>query len=301
MQKGQVMEIRPVGQQPLLVENGQKVSAPQVHSPQTVSKGVGERADRYSISGEAQSLHQQDDSAKEAEIAKEQSQKVAASEAVEIEKESVTYANEQAQAETISPMIGDMTLEQANELKRIQGKADKVVSHEGAHAMVGGTLMLGGPAFQYELGPDGEVYEASGQSRIDMSPLAGNPQATIFKMQHVKRAAMAPLNPSGADRVVASQADQIENQARNQLKSVAEKVVEQNLIGVGGESAPAVQDQANAEWRAKRMEARKRYDYMGDGVPSEALREDAMKGYARVNPVGRPAELTEQGLKKVKA
>lgn len=295
------MEILPVGQQASLVENGQKVSAPQVRSPETVSKGVGERADRSSISNEAQTLHQKDDSAQEAEVAHKQAQKVAAREVVEIEKASVIYANEQIQAETISPMVGEMTLEQANELKRIQGKAEKVVSHEDAHAMVGGTLMLGGPTYQYELGPDGEVYESSGQSRIDMSPLVGNPQGTVFKMQHVKRAAMAPLNPSGADRVVASQADQIENQARKQLKNVAEKVVEQNLIGIGGESASAVQEQANAEWRAKRMEARKRYDYMGDGVPSEALRDGAMKGYARVNPVGRPAELTEQGLKKVKA
>ena len=290
------MEILPVGQQPMLVESGQKVSAPQVRSPETVSKGVGEKSDRSSISSEAQNLNQSGETVKQAAA-----DKVAERDAQEIEKASVTYANEQVQAETISPMLGEMTLEQANELKRMQSQADKVVSHEGAHAMVGGTLMLGGPVYQYELGPDGEVYETAGQSRIDMSPIAGNPQGTIFKMQHVKRAAMAPLNPSGADRVVASQADQIENQARKHLQNVAEKVVEQNLIGVGGESASAVQDQANAEWRAKRVEARKRYDYMGDGVPSEAQREGAMKGYARVNPVGRPAELTEQGLKKVKA
>ena len=290
------MEILPVGQQPVLVESGQKVSAPQVRSPETVSKGVGEKSDRSSISSEAQNLNQSGEAVKQAAA-----EKVAERDAQEIEKASVTYANEQVQAETISPMVGEMTLEQANELKRMQSQADKVVSHEGAHAMIGGTLMLGGPVYQYELGPDGEVYETAGQSRIDMSPIAGNPQGTIFKMQHVKRAAMAPLNPSGADRVVASQADQIENQARKHLQNVAEKVVEQNLIGVGGESASAVQDQANAEWRAKRVEARKRYDYMGDGVPSEAQREGAMKGYARVNPVGRPAELTEQGLKKVKA
>jgi hypothetical protein len=290
------MEILPIGQQPVLVESGQKVSAPQVRLPETVSKGVGEKSDRSSISSAAQNLNQSGETVEQAAA-----EKVAERDAQEIEKASVTYANEQVQAETISPMLGEMTLEQANELKRMQTQADKVVSHEGAHAMVGGTLMLGGPVYQYELGPDGEVYETAGQSRIDMSPIAGNPQGTIFKMQHVKRAAMAPLNPSGADRVVASQADQIENQARKHLQNVAEKVVEQNLIGVGGESAAAVQDQANAEWRAKRVEARKRYDYMGDGVPSEAQREGAMKGYARVNPVGRPAELAEQGLKKVKA
>ena len=52
------MEILPVGQQPVLAENGQKVSAPQVREPETVAKGVGERADSYSISDEAQILNE---------------------------------------------------------------------------------------------------------------------------------------------------------------------------------------------------------------------------------------------------
>ena len=40
------MEILPVGQQPVLVDNGTKASAPQVREPETM-KGVGERADRF--------------------------------------------------------------------------------------------------------------------------------------------------------------------------------------------------------------------------------------------------------------
>ena len=289
------MEILPVGQQPVLAENGQKVSAPQVREPETVTKGVGERADSYSISDEAQVLNE--DEARD--VAEQKAEHV---EAVQVQEEqSQTYANEQVQAETISPMMGEMTLADANELKRVQTRADKVVAHESAHALVGGTLMLGGPAYQYEVGPDGETYETSGQSRIDMSPVAGNPQATIAKMQQVKRAAMAPLNPSGADRVVASQADQLENQARKVMKNKADKILEQNLIGVGGESNHALQEQANAEWRAKRSAALKKYDYMGDGVPSEAARDDALKGYARVKPVTRPVELQEDAIEKTKA
>jgi|MDSW01.1.fsa_nt_gb hypothetical protein len=289
------MEILPVGQQPVLVENGQKVSAPQVREPETVPKGVGERADSYSISNEAQSLNADEAT----EVALQKAEQV---EAAQLEEEqSKVYANEQAQAETITPMIGEMTLEEANQLKRMESKADKVVAHESAHALVGGTLMLGGPAYQYEVAPNGETYEVSGQSRIDMSPVAGNPQATVAKMQQVKRAALAPLNPSGADRVVASQADQLENRARKVMKEKADKILEQNLIGIGGESNHAVQEQAHAEWRAKRSAALKKYDYMGDGVPSEAARDDALKGYVRVKPVNRPSELQEEALKKTKA
>ena len=161
--------------------------------------------------------------------------------------------------------------------------------------------MLGGASYQYEIAPDGQTYETSGQSRIDMSPVAGNPQATVAKMQQVKRAAMAPLNPSGADRVVASQADQLENQARKVMKHKADKILEQNLIGVGGEASYAVQEQAQAEWRAKRSESLKKYDYMGDGVPSEAARDGALKGYARVKPVTKAPELQQEGFKKTKA
>ena len=289
------MEILPVGQQPVLVENGQKVSAPQVREPETVTKGVGERADSYSISDEAQILNK--DEARD--VALEKAEQV---EAVQLEVEQAqAYADEQEQADTITPMMGEMTLAQAQELKRVQSQADKVVAHESAHALVGGALMLGAASYQYEVGPDGQTYESSGQSRIDMSPVAGNPQATVAKMQQVKRAAMAPLNPSGADRVVASQADQLENQARKVMKNKADKILEQNLIGIGGESNHAVQEQANAEWRAKRSAALKKYDYMGDGVPSEAARDDALKGYARVKPVIRPAELQEENIKKTKA
>ena len=161
--------------------------------------------------------------------------------------------------------------------------------------------MLGGATYQYVVGPDGETYETTGQSRIDMSPVAGNPQATIAKMQQVKRAALAPLSPSGADRVVASQADQLENQARKFMKQKADKILEQNLIGVGGESNHQVHEQAQAEWRARRSEALKKYDYMGDGVPSEAVRDDALKGYQRVRPTAKAPELQEEGMDKVKA
>ena len=87
---------------------------------------------------------------------------------VRYKRQSQVYADEQIQAETITPMLGEMTLEQANELKRIQSQADKVVAHESAHAFVGGALMLGGPVYQ-RTGRcrNGQTYETSGQSRID--------------------------------------------------------------------------------------------------------------------------------------
>ncbi|MEJ2153906.1 MAG: putative metalloprotease CJM1_0395 family protein [Desulfobacteraceae bacterium] len=54
-------------------------------------------------------------------------------------------------------------------------------------------------------------------------PGVGSPDATIRKMQQIRRAALAPAQPSGTDRAVAAQAAQIEAQARmEKLQEVKE-------------------------------------------------------------------------------
>lgn len=82
----------------------------------------------------------------------------------------------------------------------------EVRRHEAAHAATGGQF-AGAPSFQFEKGPDGRNYAVSGEVPIDLSPVPNNPEATIQKMRQVKRAALAPANPSAADRGVAASAD----------------------------------------------------------------------------------------------
>jgi hypothetical protein len=45
------------------------------------------------------------------------------------------------------------------------------------------------------------------------------PEETIQKMQAVKRAALAPADPSSADRSIAASATSLESQARQELQS----------------------------------------------------------------------------------
>ena len=52
---------------------------------------------------------------------------------------------------------------------------------------------------------------------IDTSPVPGDPEATIDKMEVVKRAALAPAEPSVQDRSVAAQADAKKLRARAEL------------------------------------------------------------------------------------
>ena len=53
--------------------------------------------------------------------------------------------------------------------------------------------------------------------QIDVAPVAGDPQATVQKMQQVRAAALAPAEPSAADRRIAAQAAQQQVQAQAEL------------------------------------------------------------------------------------
>jgi hypothetical protein len=57
----------------------------------------------------------------------------------------------------------------------------------------------------------------AGEVPIDVSPVAGDPRATIDKMQQVRAAALAPAEPSGADRRIAAEAQQTLAQAQAEL------------------------------------------------------------------------------------
>lgn len=104
------------------------------------------------------------------------------------------------------------------ELKRIDSK---VRAHEMAHLVAGGGLVRGGANFTYEIGPDGKQYAVAGEVKIDMSADPNDPEKTIQKMQQVRRAALAPADPSPQDRSVAQQASNIEAQMR--AKQLQEK------------------------------------------------------------------------------
>lgn len=92
---------------------------------------------------------------------------------------------------------------QIRELKRID---QEVRAHEQAHMAAAGDLARGGPSYSYTQGPDGRQYATGGEVQIDNALVAGDPDATIRKMQRVIAAALAPGDPSGQDLSVASQA-----------------------------------------------------------------------------------------------
>tara|TARA_B100002019_G_scaffold188519_1_gene162796 strand:- start:1427 stop:2290 length:864 start_codon:yes stop_codon:yes gene_type:complete len=127
--------------------------------------------------------------------------------------------------------LDEQEVEKVDELK---SRDQEVRVHEQAHAAVGGQY-AGSPSYDYERGPDGKSYAVGGEVQIDVSPVQGDPQATIQKMQVVRRAALAPAQPSAADRSIAADAANKATQARAEL-------AQQQVQGEGedGEQAPDI-------------------------------------------------------------
>ena len=110
----------------------------------------------------------------------------------------------------------ELSEEEKVQVKELQNRDREVRSHEQAHAAAAGPYSNGGPQFEYQRGPDGKRYAVGGEVSIDSSPVKGDPEATIQKMQIIRKAAMAPAEPSSKDRQVAAKAAQEMSKARSE-------------------------------------------------------------------------------------
>ena len=111
----------------------------------------------------------------------------------------------------------ELTPEEQQEVAKLKALDQEVRSHEMAHVMAGGAHVTSGPSYTFKTGPDGKAYAVGGSVGIDTSPVTGDPEATIQKMQAIAAAALAPATPSGQDQKVAAAARQTEAKARSEL------------------------------------------------------------------------------------
>lgn len=109
--------------------------------------------------------------------------------------------------------LSDADQRDVEELKR---QDRRVRQHEQAHMAAGGRYVRGGAKYEYTMGPDGRRYATGGEVPIDLSA-EKDPRATIQKMNTVRRAALAPADPSAADRAIAARASRKATAARRQL------------------------------------------------------------------------------------
>lgn len=104
-------------------------------------------------------------------------------------------------------------------IRELANRDREVRTHEQAHQAVGGQH-AGPMSLTFEQGPDGKRYAVAGEVPIDISPVPGNPQATMEKAAQIRRAALAPAEPSSQDRAVAAQATQLEMTAQIELRQM---------------------------------------------------------------------------------
>gem|GEM_PF-5290444 len=112
----------------------------------------------------------------------------------EEEKPQETGEAESAQGDLQSP--ANLYEEQLRQVEKLKQRDREVHTHEMAHLAAAGPYAQGGPSFEYQKGPDGQRYAVGGHVNIDTSPVPGDPEATLRKAETVRRAAMAPGNPS---------------------------------------------------------------------------------------------------------
>lgn len=109
-----------------------------------------------------------------------------------------------------------LTPDQQKQLDELRARDSDVRQHEQAHMAAGGALVSGGANYSYQEGPDGKQYAIGGEVSIRLAS-GQSPQETLANARQVAAAALAPVDPSGQDRAVAAEAEQMAREAQSQI------------------------------------------------------------------------------------
>ena len=140
--------------------------------------------------------------------------------------------------------IGELSQEEQRIVTELQAADTNVRAHEAAHMAAGGGLTS--PAsYTYERGPDNKMYAVAGE--VGISTGEGNtPQESLNKAQTIRRAALAPADPSPQDLKVAAQAASMEMSARAQIMQEKMAQNSQNTNNSNETSGDAVNSAENS-------------------------------------------------------
>ncbi len=105
------------------------------------------------------------------------------------------------------------------QIESLKQRDREVRAHEAAHLAAAGQYATSGARYTYQRGPDGRNYAVGGSVGIDVSAEA-DPELTIRKADQIKRAALAPAEPSAQDRSVAASAVSLKQQAQKELVQI---------------------------------------------------------------------------------
>jgi hypothetical protein len=109
--------------------------------------------------------------------------------------------------------LSEEDLRKIEELKKID---KKVHTHEQAHLSAAGGYARGGASYDYVTGPDGNRYANAGHVNLDTGK-EKTPEATIIKAKIIEKAALAPADPSPADKQIAVNAAKMAADAQKEI------------------------------------------------------------------------------------
>lgn len=112
---------------------------------------------------------------------------------------------------------GGLSNAEQQEVDALQERDREVRAHEQAHLSAAGRYATGGIQYTFARGPDGRMYAIGGSVSVDTSEIPGDPEATLLKAQVLRRAALAPAEPSQQDRAVAAEMTRIAAEARQEI------------------------------------------------------------------------------------
>ncbi len=131
-------------------------------------------------------------------------------------------------------------------VQQLAARDREVRAHEAAHIAVGRQYVVSGPSYTYQQGPDGRSYAIGGEVQLDVAEEA-EAQATLDKAETVRRAALAPVEPSAQDRQVAARASQLAAQARLSIAMERREEIQGDRRLAGSEQSGAAQAFSSSE------------------------------------------------------
>lgn len=133
---------------------------------------------------------------------------------------------EKPRDESQAKQVAELTPREIKQVEQLKRRDQEVKAHELAHKATAGQYARGAASYEYQTGPDGNRYAVGGEVSIDIAR-ESDPRATLNKAQVVRRAAMAPANPSGQDRQIAMRASAMAAEAQREIQIEARATLEE--------------------------------------------------------------------------
>ena len=150
-----------------------------------------------------------------------------------------------------NPAQNKLSESEKRKLQKLKRRDREVRAHEMAHQSAGGQY-AGSASYNYTTGPDNKRYAVGGSVDIDTGA-EESPEKTIEKANQIKRAAMAPAQPSTADLKIAAKAARMKMQAQAELRQKESNINDKskNSLEKNNSSSEEINDKNEPQFNNK--------------------------------------------------